>query len=66
VSDTTIMLDLSELSGDATPASLANFLTDNAECPPDESEISALRALQVGNTTRLGIGGGFVTVRRVA
>lgn len=58
--------DLSDLSGDSTPCSLDDFLADNEECPPDESEIRALLDCPVDGRVRLGIGGGFVTVKRVS
>jgi hypothetical protein len=63
--DTTTLFDLSNLSGDSTPVSISEFLKVNEECPPDPSELADLRACPVGGTVNLGIGGGFVTVRRV-
>lgn len=47
------------------PMSIAAFLKVNDECPPDPSELAELRACPVGGAVNLGIGGGFVTVRRV-
>lgn len=64
--DSLKFFDLSDLSGDAEPCSLADFLGVNQECPPDESEVEALRSCPVAGTVNLGIGGGFVTVRRVS
>jgi hypothetical protein len=63
--DRHIMLDVSDLSGDPTSVSLAEFLRDNAEVPPPDEEIASLRSLAVGQSTHLGIGGGSVVVRRV-
>lgn len=62
--DERIMLDVSDLTGDKAPASLAGLLADNEELPPQEVE--ALRRLRVGESARLGIGGGYVTVTRIA
>lgn len=58
--------DLSDLSGDTSPVPLETFLAENEECPPDPDEVRALRACAVGETARLGIGGGFVSVRRMS
>lgn len=63
--DKHIWLDLSDLSGDRTPTSLADFVADNSEYPPDEDELSRLRALRVGQSAHLSIGGGSVRVKRV-
>jgi hypothetical protein len=59
------VFDLSELSGDSTGVPLSDFLRVNEECPPDQSEIDALRECPILGTVNLGIGGGSVTVRRV-
>jgi len=63
--DASVWLDLSDLSGETAPVSLEAFLADNAECPPDASEVAALRALRVGERCHLSIGGGAVVVVRV-
>jgi hypothetical protein len=60
-----IMLDTSDLTGDAAPVSLAEFLAANAECGLGDGEEDALCALAVGATCQIGIGGGYVTIRRV-
>ncbi len=62
-SDAAKLFDMSELGG-GDPISIAEFLKINEECPPDKSEVAELRAAPVGGTVHLGIGGGFVTVRR--
>lgn len=66
--DAALIFDMSELdAGD--PLSLAAFLEINSEAngciPPDPGEVAELRACPVGGIVKLGIGGGFVTVRRV-
>jgi len=58
--------DFSDLSGDPTPVLLAEFLAVNEECPPSPSEVAALEACPVLGTVNIGVGGGFVTVKRVA
>lgn len=68
-SDKRILLDLSDLSGDETPVSLADFIRTNSEpdvTPLDLDDVRALRRLRPGETLHLGIGGGAVTVKRVA
>jgi hypothetical protein len=64
--DKTLKFDLSDLTGDVEPVSLYDFLADNRECPIDDSEVKALRACPVAGTINIGIGGGFITVKRVA
>ncbi len=68
-SDSTKLFDMSALDA-GEPISLAEFLRINSEengcTPPDPSEVDELRACPVGGTVNLGIGGGFVTVRRVS
>lgn len=59
------LYDLSDLSGDPTPCTLASFLDANAECPPDAREVQAMRLASVCETVYLSIGGGVVRVRRV-
>lgn len=60
--------DMSELGGEPgdPPTTLEEFLRVNDECPPDPSELAELVTVPVGGTVNLGIGGGFVTVRRVS
>jgi len=48
------------------PITIAAFLRVNEECPPDPKELAELRACPVGGSVNLGIGGGFVTVKRTA
>lgn len=60
-----VILDVSDLSGDPTPVSLADFLDTNQEVPLPDGEVSALRRLRVGEKAHLGVGGGHVVVRRV-
>jgi hypothetical protein len=64
-SDDKIFLDLSNLSGDPSPCTLAAFLEENAEAPPSAEEVQALRTLPLGGTTYIGIGGGAVLIRRL-
>ena len=59
------MLDLSDLTGDSSPVSLEEFLSANEENPIDAEDVEVLKALKVGETTALGIGGGWVEIRRV-
>jgi hypothetical protein len=58
------VFDMSEL--DAPRTTLADFLAVNAECPPDDGERLELARCPVGGEVRLGIGGGYVTVRRIS
>ncbi len=58
--------DMSDLSGESEPVSLELFLRENDECPPDDAELLALVSCNIGDDVRLGIGGGIVTVKRVA
>lgn len=60
-----ILLDLSDLTGDATPVSLEQLVADNAECPLSLRDVAALAELAIGETAHVGIGGGAVLVRRV-
>lgn len=60
--------DMSDLDGDPgdPPTTLEEFLRVNEECPPCPEELLDLVTCEVGGTVNLGIGGGFVTVRRVS
>lgn len=60
-----ILLDTSDLSGDSTPISLEDFIEINEESPLSSEEVDALRALKVGESAHLGIGGGSVAITRV-
>jgi len=68
-SDRRIQLDLSDLTGDDTPVTLADFIADNSGPgvePLDPGDVRQLRKLRPGQSVHLGIGGGAVTVTRVA
>jgi hypothetical protein len=66
--DDKIMLDLSDLTDDDTPCSLAEFIKDNEKpgvARPDAQEMAELRHLRPGQEAHLSIGGGAVLVKRV-
>jgi hypothetical protein len=66
-SDRNIYLDLSDLSGDSTPVSLAEFIAVNSApgvTPLERGDIAVLRRLKVGEHATLGIGGGRIDVWR--
>ena len=63
-----IFLDVSDLSGDPTPLTLNAFIEINetfSDSPLLPEEVEALRALKVGESTHLGIGGGSIVIVRV-
>jgi len=67
--DKNVMLDLSDLSGEKDPVSLASFIKDNSgpdAVPLDPQDLASLRKLRVGGSLHLDIGGGAVVVRRKA
>lgn len=58
--------DISHLSGDRQPVSLATILRENGGAQGmDPDELARLRACKVGGRVNLGIGGGHVTFVRV-
>jgi len=61
-----IFLDLSDLTGDPRPVSLRAFLDDNEETGFDSRTLAALHSMEPGDVLDLDVGGGVVTVRRVA